>query len=230
MDTPESKKSKLYEEIVKVLLERIRDGSLRAGDRLPAERALAEDLGVSRTAIREALRSLEHMGCIESRVGEGTFIKSPSLSDIVEPFSMVFSQDRQLNHDLIEARLILETEIARLAARRRTSAQLEEMRETLAAMERDVREGGNGVEADDAFHAALAQAAGNSALNTILGMCSQMLSHTRRITQSMEGVPETTLNDHRAILDAIERQDEKAAHKLMRQHLMNAQKNLRRLK
>lgn len=230
MDTPQIRKNKLYEDIVQTLLERIREGSLRAGDRLPAERTLASDLGVSRTAIREALRSLEHMGCIESRVGEGTFIKSPRFEDIAEPFSMVFSQDRQLNSDLIEARLILETEIARLAARRRTPAQLEELRATIATMEQNVRGGGNAVDADDAFHAVLAQAAGNSALNTILGMCAQLLSRTRRITQNMQGVPEATLSDHRAILDAVERQDEKAAYRLMRRHLINAQKNLLRRK
>ena len=118
----EQKTQKLYEEIAAKMLAQIEEGVLRPGDRLPPERALAEEYGVSRTAIREALRSLEMMGCVESHVGEGTFIKAPSLSDIVDPFSMIIAQNGRMGSELIEARLILETEIAALAARRRTES------------------------------------------------------------------------------------------------------------
>jgi len=106
----EQKTQKLYEEIAAKMLAQIEEGALRPGDRLPPERALAEEYGVSRTAIREALRSLEMMGCVESHVGEGTFIKSPSLQNIVDPFSILLTQNRQLGSELIEVRLILETE------------------------------------------------------------------------------------------------------------------------
>jgi len=223
-------KNKLYEKIVQFFLERIQEGAMNPGDRLPSERVLAGEFGVSRTAIREALRSMELMGLIESHVGEGTFVKSPNLSQMIGPFSMAFAQDRQVNSELIEVRLILETEISRLAARRRGDEHLSELYATLHDMERDINHGGTGVEADKAFHTILAQAAGNQSLNAILSMCSEMLSRTLRITQSMKGVPITTLADHTAIYHAIAAQDEKGARRLMRKHLINAQHNLQKLR
>lgn len=212
------------------MLAQIHAGTLRPGDRLPPERALAEEYGVSRTAIREALRSMEMMGCVESRVGEGTFIKAPSLSNIVDPFSMVLAQNRQLGSELIEVRLILETEVAALAARRRTQQQLQALEATLQDMEQDIAAGGVGLEADESFHSILAQAAGNDALNVMLDMCAGMLSRTRPITQAIKGVPKMTLKDHTAICNAVRAQDEKAARRLMRMHLNRALRNLSRVR
>ncbi len=212
------------------MLAQIHAGTLRPGDRLPPERALAEEYGVSRTAIREALRSMEMMGCVESRVGEGTFIKAPSLSNIVDPFSMVLAQNRQLGSELIEVRLILETEVAALAARRRTQQQLRALEATLQDMEQDIAAGGVGLEADESFHSILAQAAGNDALNVMLDMCAGMLSRTRPITQAIKGVPKMTLKDHTAICNAVRAQDEKAARRLMRMHLNRALRNLSRVR
>ncbi len=217
---------KLYEEITAQMIAQIHDGVLRPGDRLPAERALAEHFGVSRTAIREALRSMEMMGCVESRVGEGTFIKAPSLSNIVDPFSMVMSQNGKLDTDLIEVRLILETEVTAMAAQRRTQAQLEELRQNVEEMRADVENGGNGVASDDRFHAILAEACGNEAMSVMLNMCAGLLSKTRPITQSIKGVPKIALKDHAAICAAVEAQDERLARKLMRTHLNRAMRYL----
>ena len=225
----EQKPLKLYEEIADRMLSQIREGILRPGDRLKPERSLAEEYGVSRTAIREALRSLEMMGCVESRVGEGTFIKAPSLSNIVDPFSMVIAQNGRLGSDLIEVRLILETEISALAARRRTDEQLSALQETIAEMERDIEGGGKGIAADERFHGILAEAAGNKALSTMLDMCAGMLSRTRPLTQSIKGVPRMALKDHAAIFEAVRGQDEKAARRLMRTHLNRALRNLSRI-
>ena len=222
----EQKTQKLYEEIAAKMLAQIEEGVLRPGDRLPPERALAEEYGVSRTAIREALRSLEMMGCVESHVGEGTFIKAPSLSDIVDPFSMIIAQNGRMGSELIEARLILETEIAALAARRRTEKQLAALERTVAEMAGDIEKGGMGIEADESFHGILAEAAGNEALRVMLDMCSGMLARTRPITQAVKGVPKMTLKDHNAICEAVRSQDEKAARRLMRTHLNRALRNL----
>ena len=230
MGETQDKRPKLYEEIVRQLMQRIHDGALRPGDRLPAERVLAEEMGVSRTAIREALRSMELMGCLESHVGEGTYIKAPSLQNIVDPFSMVFRQDQNLQAELLEVRLLLETEVATLAARRRTAGQLLALRLTVTEMQTAVEEGGTGAREDDEFHRLLTEAAGNGALQVILSMCDGMISQTRELTQRMSGVPAATLRDHRAILDAVEAGDEKRARRTMRQHLLRAQRNLQRLK
>jgi len=222
----EQKPQKLYEEIAARMLEQIQSGVLRPGDRLPPERTLAEEYGVSRTAIREALRSLEMMGCVESHVGEGTFIKAPSLSNIVDPFSMIIAQNGRMGSELIEARLILETEIAALAARRRTEGQLAALERAVREMAEDIAGGGMGIEADEGFHGILAAAAGNEALSVMLDMCAGMLSRTRPITQSVKGVPKMALKDHAAICDAVRSQDEKAARRLMRTHLNRALRNL----
>ena len=224
----ERKSGKLYEEIAAKMLEQVHTGELRSGDRLPSERTLAESYGVSRTVIREALRSLEMMGCVESRVGEGTFIREPSLSDIVDPFSLLIAGGGSLGGELIEVRLILETEIAALAAKRRTDAQIEAMQSTLDAMRTDIERGGRGITADADFHRLLAESAHNDAIRVILEMCDGMLSRTRPLTQSIKGVPRMTLEDHSQIFEAVKNGDERAARRLMRRHLNRALRNLSR--
>lgn len=224
----EGRAAKLYEEIAAQMIAQIHDGTLKPGDRLPSERTLAEKYGVSRTAIREALRSMEMMGCVESRVGEGTFIKSPSLSNIVDPFSMVMSRNGKLDTDLIEVRLILETEVAAMAAQRRTEAQLDALRQSIDDMRADIEGGGNGVASDDRFHSILVEACGNEAMSVMLNMCAGLLSRTRPITQSIKGVPKIALKDHAAICAAVEAQDERLARKLMKTHLNRALRYLNR--
>lgn len=224
----EGRAAKLYEEIAAQMIAQIHDGTLKPGDRLPSERTLAEKYGVSRTAIREALRSMEMMGCVESRVGEGTFIKSPSLSNIVDPFSMVMSRNGKLDTDLIEVRLILETEVAAMAAQRRTEAQLDALKQSIDDMRADIEGGGNGVASDDRFHSILVEACGNEAMSVMLNMCAGLLSRTRPITQSIKGVPKIALKDHAAICAAVEAQDERLARKLMKTHLNRALRYLNR--
>lgn len=226
--TSVKKNTRLYEDIAAEMIAQIHSGELRPGDRLPPERTLAESYNVSRTTIREALRSMEMMGCVESHVGGGTYIKEPTLSNIVDPFSMVMNHNLKLGVELIEVRLILEAEVAMLAARRRTQQQLQALEATLEDMKSDISTGGMGLRADEEFHAILAQSADNEALSTILNMCADMLSRTRPITQAVKGVPQMTLKDHTAIYEAVRSQDERAARRLMRQHLNRALRNLSR--
>lgn len=224
------KTQKLYEEIADKLMSRIQQGELLPGDRLPSERYLANEYHVSRSVIREAFRSMERMGCVESRVGEGTFVKAPEISDIMDPLSIIFGQDDQFAGELIETRLILETEIAKLAAKRRTQSQLEEMRQTLREMQREILKGKPAVEYDSRFHFQLSQAAGNRALTLVLSMCSEVLSRSMEVTQKVEGVAQKTIIDHEYILNAVEQQDAEQAESYMRSHLNNALENLQKAK
>src|SRR6056297_3128640 len=116
------KKIRLYESIVKQIQHLINEGDLIPGQRLPPERELSEELGVSRTSIREALRALETMGYLESKVGVGggTYVKEVTFSNIVSPFSATLLQNDDFIVELLEVRLVLEIEVARLAATRRT--------------------------------------------------------------------------------------------------------------
>lgn len=222
------KNQKLYEEIADRLIQRIQSGELQPGDRLPSERVLAKEYSVSRSVIREAFRFMERMGCVDSRVGEGTFVKSPEISDIADPLSILFMQDDEMPLELIETRLILETAVARLAALRRTDEQLGEMRRTLKEMQLDILKGGKGIEQDAKFHAQLAEAAGNRALKIVISTCSEVLSRSMEVTQQIEGVPQYALIDHENILEAIEKQDDKAAESYMRGHLHKAHENLQK--
>ena len=221
------KKTRLYEDIVKQLISLINSGSLKPGDRLSPERELATELNVSRTAIREALRALELMGFIDSRVGGGTFIRQITLDNVIDPFTILLAQDKKLVLELIEVRQLLETEIAKLAARRITSQKIAEIKESIDLMENEIAGGGIGIDGDNAFHESLAKAAANSAMEKILNMCGDLLSYSRRATLEIPGQPEKSLEDHIEIYSAICSKDEKLAEKLMKNHLVKAQKNLK---
>lgn len=224
------KGKKLYEEIVDQLMQRIQSGELQPGDRLPAERILAKEYEVSRAVVREAFRAMERMGCVESQVGGGTYVKTPELSDVVDPFSILFMQDEKFAEELLETRLLLETEIARLAAERRTEEQIADMKETLLDMSKDIIQGGTGEEQDIEFHAQLVKAAGNRALELVISTCSEVLNRTVEVTQRVEGVPRQALFDHERILNAVVRQDSTQAVQFMREHLLSAQQNLKKMR
>ena len=223
------KKTRLYEEIVKQLVDLINKGSLKPGDRLPTERELAVQLKVSRTAIREALRSLEMMGFIESKVGEGTFIKEITLNNVLDPFSNILLQDKKLIIELIEVRLLLESEIAKLAAGKINADKAAEMKNSLDLMEREIAEGGIGIKGENEFHNALARASENSAMSKILGMCGELLSASRLATLEIADQPRKSLEDHRKIYDAIRSGNKEESANLMREHLIKAQRNLENL-
>ena len=220
------KKTRLYENIIEQLVTLIRDGTLKPGDKLPPERKLAEELKVSRTAIREALRSLETMGYISSKVGGGTYINELTLQNVMSPFSSLLSQNKKLIIELIQVRMLLETEIARLAAKHITPSKIKQIQKTIDDMRVEIDEGKNGVHADNAFHNVLAVASENQALKIILDMCGDLLSQTREATLNIVGQPEITLKDHMHIFDAIRKGESDLAANRMKQHLLNAQRNL----
>jgi len=221
------KKTRLYEEIVKQLIDLIEVGKLKPGDRLPSERQMAEELGVSRTAIREALRALESMGYIESKVGGGTFIREISLDKALLPFTTLLSQDKNLIKELLEVRQLLESEIALLASKRATEEDIKNMETALDSMREDIEQGGIGLEGDNAFHNALAIAARNMAMTKILELCDELLSKSRESTLRIPGQPARSLEDHVAILHAVKERDHVLAQQLMKQHMIKAQENYR---
>lgn len=220
------KTKKLYEEIADGLIRKIQSGELAPGDRLPSERVLAQEYGVSRSVIREAFRSLARLGCVESYVGGGTFVKAPEISDVVDPLSVMILNDEMFALELVEVRLLLETEIARQAALKRTEEQLQEMRQILRTMSREVLKGGKGEAQDIRFHELLAKAAGNRAMEMVFAACMAAMDQSMGITQYIEGVPQQTLYEHENILDAVICMDGTKAQYAMRQHLESTRQNL----
>lgn len=220
------KRTRLYEGIVKQLTNLINNGSLKPGDRLPTERELAIQLNVSRTAIREALRSLETMGFIESKVGDGTFIKEITLNNVINPFSSILYQDKKLMVELIDVRLLLEVEVAKLAARRISAAKITDIERSLDLMEKEIVEGGIGIKGDNQFHNALAIAAENTAMSKILHMCGDLLNSTREVALKNMRDTRIGLKQHREIFEAVKVGDEQKASELMKNHLEEAYKNV----
>lgn len=213
------KKNRLSSEVIDQISRSILRGDYQPGSKLPPEREIATQLGVSRTVVREALRSLEIMGLVESQVGGGSFVKEYSLDRVLDPIADYFSSDECLIDEIIETRLILEPEMAKLAAVRATDEDIAFIRKSLYQMEEEIRDGMSGINGDTAFHFAIGAAAHNSAMTKILSLIADLLHYTMKA--SLQAVPDqsVTLDGHRQILEALEKKDAELAGNLMREHL-----------
>src|SRR6202163_2717869 len=148
--------SRLYEQIVQQIEDSVLNGSLKPGDQLPAERELAQRLGVSRTAVREAVKALREKGLVEAYSGRGTFVTDGTTQAARQSFDLMvkLGQPEGSTH-LAEVRAILEPEIAALAAVRIQDPELSTMREAVAVMDRAGKDPEAYIEADLDFHLAL---------------------------------------------------------------------------
>src|SRR2546429_859317 len=167
------KTSRLFEQIVQQVEDSILKGQLKPGDQLPAERDLAQRFGVSRTAVREAVKTLREKGLVEAYSGRGTFVTNGTSQAIRQSLDLMIRINQQEGSaNLAELRLVLEPEIAGLAASRIEEQLLSTMRESVAVMDRNLREPDAYVEADLDFHLALAEAAGNPLILSLLDRLS----------------------------------------------------------
>ncbi len=223
MELPDAgpiRSTRIYEEIVRQIKALISEGRLKSGDQLPPERDLAEQFKVSRTSVREALRTLESLGLIEIRPGEGTFVREVSVESLIEPLAQVILSHREAVTELFEARRLLEPAIAGLAARRATREEIQEMDRILEDQAKAVAAGLTGLAQDAAFHAAIAGSARNRAITRIVNALMDLLTQSREESLQTPGRPTRSHEDHRRILDAIRRRDEVAAQRAMRDHLV----------
>jgi GntR family transcriptional repressor for pyruvate dehydrogenase complex len=217
---------RIYEEVVDIIVQRIRSGELTAGQRLPPERTLAEEMRVSRTSLREALRALESMGYIHSVTGGGNYVNSVSLEHVLSPLSVMVAQDKTLAADIIEVRQHLEVYMATLAARNASRQQISQIYSTILNMQADVENGGNGIEGDNQFHLEIARASQNKAFAIIMKLVAEVLTESRKATLEIPGQPAKSIEDHIAIFEAIRAGDEKRAAEEMSAHLIKARQNL----
>jgi len=212
----------IYEEIIEEIGSRIRSGELPVGAKLPPERVLAEQLGVGRTSLREALRAMKRMGCIRSVVGDGNYVDRVLPGHVALPLSMMLSQGNALAADVIQVRQYLEVHMASMAASSATEDQLRSIREAIEEMESQIREGGNGVEGDNRFHLEIAKASQNKAFSIIVELLAELLAESRKATLSIPGQPVKSVEDHLRIYAAIQSGDAAAAEAAMADHLMKA--------
>jgi GntR family transcriptional repressor for pyruvate dehydrogenase complex len=212
--------SRLYEQIVQQIEDSVLNGTLKPGDQLPAERELAQRLGVSRTAVREAVKALREKGLVEAYSGRGTFITDGTTHAARQSFDLMvkIGQQESSTH-LAELRLILEPGIAAVAASRAQEEDLTAMREAVAVMERAQADPAAYIEADLDFHLALAEAAANPLILSLIDSIVGLLREQRIKIFNVEGGPQRGQVHHKRILDAMERHDSEMARNAMRAHL-----------
>src|SRR5213594_1043346 len=213
------KSTRIYQEIVRQVKAMIAEGRLKSGDQLPPERDLAEKFVVSRTSVREALRALESLGLLESRPGEGTFVREVSVESLIEPLALVMASQREAIGELFEARRMIEPALAALAARRATPEELQEMHRILEEQAKEVAAGRTGLAQDAQFHAAIGAAAHNRAITRIAHGIMDLLTQSREDSLNTPGRPTRSHEDHRRILAAIGRRDADGARAAMLEHL-----------
>src|SRR6266849_492188 len=212
--------SRLYEQIVQQIEESILKGALKPGDQLPAERDLAQRFGVSRTAVREAVKALREKGLVEAYSGRGTFITDGTSQAVRQSLDlMVKIGQPEGSQYLAELRAILEPEIAALAAARAQESDLATMREAVAVMDRAGRDPDAYIEADLDFHLSLAEAAANPLILSLIDSIVGLLREQRLRIFKVEGGPERGQFHHKRILEAMEQRDPEKVRDAMRAHL-----------
>ncbi|MFN2519940.1 MAG: FadR/GntR family transcriptional regulator [Candidatus Limnocylindria bacterium] len=212
------RRNRLYQGIVEQVEALLDRGLLKPGDQLPPERALAEQFQVSRASVREALRSLELLGIVETRAGGGTFVRSGSPDDLARPLSALMSRGNALE-DVIEVRGLIEPAIAASAALRRGDDEVAELREVLALQERQVAEGLDYADLDTRFHELVGRAARNDLLVTMLAVVQDVLRTSRERWLQTAGRAHASLDAHRRIADAIEARDAEGARAASAEHI-----------
>ena len=206
-------------EVVRRLVELLLSGKIAVGERLPSERQLASVLGVGRSAIRDALRPLVLLGLVDVRVGDGTYLKdadSSFLPRVIE-WGLLLKADRM--RDLIETRRYVEITLAGLAAERRDAESLSLIQKRLREMQNAISDPAAFVQADRAFHMAIAEAARNRVLSGILtNLQSLLLVWIARVIEAA-GEARSSYLEHPPILAAIQSGDRAAAEAAMAAHI-----------
>jgi GntR family transcriptional repressor for pyruvate dehydrogenase complex len=218
--------SRLYEQIVQQIEDSILKGALKPGDQLPAERDMAQRFGVSRTAVREAVKALREKGLVEAYSGRGTFITDGTSQAVRQSLDLVakIGQPEGSTH-LAEMRAILEPEIAALAAMRAQEPELATMREAVAVMDRAGKDPDAYIEADLDFHLALAEGAANPLILSLIDSIVGLLREQRMRIFAVSGGPERGQVHHKRILDAMERRDANDSRAAMKAHLQQVRED-----
>jgi GntR family transcriptional repressor for pyruvate dehydrogenase complex len=213
-------RSKLFEQIVAQIQGRIERGELRAGDRLDPERALAVAFGASRTAVREALKTLAQMGLVEIAPGRGVIVADNTSYAMRSSISLMLRVGRLESPDyLVELREIIEPEIAARAAERAAQEHVAVLRTAVEQMENALRQAETYIAADNTFHRTLALATRNPLILSLVDSIVDLLVEQRKRIFFTPGGPERGQVYHRALLAAIEQRDREAARAAMRAHL-----------
>jgi GntR family transcriptional repressor for pyruvate dehydrogenase complex len=216
--TPVSR-TKLTASVFEQLLSYVVGGTWKAGDRIPPERDLCQQLGIARTSLREALKAMELVGMLDSRVGDGTFV-CPRSEFLSRPLLWAFTgSDHDELQEVMEARTIIEESLAGLAAERGTDDQIKQIGNAVQMMRDSIARGDSSLEADMAFHIAVSTAAQNGVLLNAVQLLRNLMRQWIHYKLLIPDVPDVVLKRHIAIYKAIAARKPAAARTAMRQHL-----------
>ena len=215
-------KKKAYEDIVQQIRTLIEEGKLKRNDHLPSERELSETFRVSRTTVREAIRTLESMKLLQSRQGNGTYVVASSEEALIQPLAAALFNEKDDIRDIFYIRKIIEPHVAELAAENATQQEMEELERILRKQEECIGQRETIIETDSAFHNLMVKATKNRVMERLIIALIDLLKKSReqylfedendeRAIRSLEG--------HQQILSAVKKGDGKAARKSMLQHL-----------
>ena len=213
------RKTRVFEGIAQQIQRLIVDGTLKPGDRLPPERELAERFGVARSSVRDAIRTLELVGLVVPRHGEGTVVADVSPEAVVTPIASVLVRKRALIGELLDVRKMIEPALAARAAVRASDDEIARLEDVLRRQREKVLRGESTVEEDTEFHYLIALAAKNSVVKSVLDVLMGLLRETRALSLQTRGRPQRSLAGHRRVLEAIKRHDPAAAERAVRQHV-----------
>jgi len=212
----------LTSQVVDYVLNLIKSGQVEPGQKLPTESQLIQNLGVSRTCIREAMKSLESLQIVKIRPRVGATVLEPSPAALMHAEHFSIAMQKQQTDVLLEFRLILEVGLASLAAEKRTSKDLEAMSSALEKFRGEMDSNRADCCTDLSFHSALASASKNPIAVMVWQSLSARLSQILSHTVVLPNVPEESYRDHLKILQTIKEGNPSKARRAMRLHLENA--------
>lgn len=221
---------KQFSDIVALLLEYFTSNEIHPGDRLPPERHMSEQFGISRAALREALKTLQLLGLINVRQGDGYYLNKPKsmLLPAVVEWSLLLGEARV--SDIMEARQKIEVDIAELAAIRRGGEELDQLKSILSIMKENMNDKNEYVLQDVEFHLTLAKASRNNILFEILSNIQTLLKAWIKSTvDGMESL-ESSYNEHLAIFKAVEAGNKEEAIATMEKHMESVSVHLNKVR
>ena len=204
-------------------------GQWPPGTRIPPERELCQQLGIARGSLREALKAMELIGLLDSRIGDGTFV-CPRTEFLSRPLLWALTGTDQIElQSIMEARMLIEKDLAGLAAERATKSEIDEIGLTLTEMRSAIDDGRSIVDIDMAFHLAVARAAHNMPLHNAVQLLRNLLKHWVSLKLTISGIPDLVLSQHVSIHAAIRSRKPAKARDAMYEHLANTARLLARI-
>ena len=204
-----------HQNIVRTIEKLIRNGGLKPGERLPAERQMAYSYGVSRNTIREAIKVLTENGIVTSRRGAGTFVAADGLGALLANVE----KSQQRLREIFELRRLLEPQIAALAARRITDDQLDELAGIVHMQQSGSASGAEQAALDERFHRLIARAAGNSLLGELYDKLQELVAESRSEDLQNRTRSQLSHSHHAQLVSALRQRSPEAAASLMHRHM-----------